>query len=78
MDVKIKTVRLAEVFCSIDKARSILNGIEKQARECAAGGSCDLKGLVGLCLKLKEEREHILVSFIESAAAVPADGKTDE
>lgn len=78
MDVKTKTMKLADVFCSIDKARSILNAIEKQATACAAGGACDLKSLVGLCIKLKEERERILVSFIESAAAVPADGKTDE
>ncbi|WP_165649453.1 hypothetical protein [Sutterella wadsworthensis] len=78
MDVKNKTIKIAEVFCSIDKARSILNAIEKQAEAYAAGGSCDLQGLVDLCLKLKEERERILVSFIESAAAVPANGKTDE
>ena len=66
MDVKTKTLRMAQVYAAIDEARTILGSIEQQASKFASGENVRMVDVVKQALQLKDARERILISFIEA------------
>ena len=66
MDVKTKTLRMAQVYAAIDEARAILGAIEEQASKFASGEEVRVVDVVKQVLQLKDAREQILISFIEA------------
>lgn len=74
MDIKNKTLKLAQTYTAINSARSILDVLEEQASKYASGESVDLAEFVKRCLSLKQAQERILTSFIESALDDPGVG----
>lgn len=74
MDIKNKTLKLAQTYMAINSVRSILDVLEEQASKYASGESVDLAEFVKRCLSLKQAQERILTSFIESALDDPGVG----
>ena len=74
MDIKNKTLKLAQTYTAINSVRSILDVLEEEASKYASGESVDLAEFVKRCLSLKQAQERILTSFIESALDDPGVG----
>jgi hypothetical protein len=74
MDIKSKTLKLAQTYTAINNARSILDGLEEQTSNYASGDSFDLALFAKRSLSLKKAQEVILTSFIESVLDEKGEG----
>lgn len=78
MDVKTKTIQLAKVYKAIANARSILEELEEKATRLASNEDVQMGEVVDQCLLLKNEREQILIHFVEAVTENPCGGRVEQ